>query len=109
MYKLERIQCRIIRVLYKLNFALIVYISALVRSIGWLNFRYIRKHRLLCITHKDIHRIFPEYLAKYISIQRYNRSTRKRGRIQDLFYRWAINIFGGSKHLHFFKYREDNV
>ena len=48
-----------------------------MRSIGWLKFRYIRKHRLLCITHKDIHRIFHEYLAKYISIHSYNRYSRK--------------------------------
>ena len=37
MYNLERIQRRAIRVLYKLNFASIVYITALMRSLGWLN------------------------------------------------------------------------
>ena len=31
-----------------------------MRSIGWLKFRYICKHRLLCITHKAIHHRFPE-------------------------------------------------
>ena len=36
MYKLERIQCRAIRVLYKLNCASIVSISDLMRSLGWL-------------------------------------------------------------------------
>ena len=60
MYKLERIQRRAIRVLYKLNFASIVSISDLIRSLGWLKFRYICILRLLCITHKAIHRRFPE-------------------------------------------------
>ena len=59
MYKLERIQRRAIRVLYKLNFSTIVYISALMRSIGWFKFRYMCKHRILCITHKAIHIVFP--------------------------------------------------
>ena len=77
MYKLERIQRRVIRVLYKLNFASIVYISDLMRSLGWLKFRYICIHRLLCITHKAIHRGFPEYLAQSITIQSSNRSSRK--------------------------------
>ena len=36
MYKLEPIQRRAIRVLYKLNFASIVSISDLMRSLGWL-------------------------------------------------------------------------
>ena len=34
MYKLERIQRRAIRVLYKLNYASIISISALMRSLG---------------------------------------------------------------------------
>ena len=34
MYKLERIQRRAIRVLYKLNFASIISISDLMRSLG---------------------------------------------------------------------------
>ena len=38
MYKLERIQHCAIRVLYKLNFASIVSISDLMRSLGWLKF-----------------------------------------------------------------------
>ena len=63
MYKLERIQRRAILVLYTLNFALIVSISSLMKSLGWLKFRYICKHRILCITHKAIHRGFPEYLS----------------------------------------------
>ena len=62
MYKLERIQRRAIRVLYKLNFASIVFISELMISLGWLKFRYIFIHRLLCITHKAIHRGFLEYI-----------------------------------------------
>ena len=77
IYKLERIQRRAIRVLYKLNFASIVSISDLMRSLGWLKFRYICIHRLLCITHKAIHRGFPEYLAQSITIQSSNRSSRK--------------------------------
>ena len=40
-----------------------------MRSLGWLKFIYICKHRLLCITHKAIHLVFPEYLAQYIIIQ----------------------------------------
>ena len=48
-----------------------------MRSIGWLKFRYICKHRLLCITHKVIHLGFPEYLAQSIKIQSSNRSSRK--------------------------------
>ena len=77
MYKLERIQRRDIRLLYKLNFASIVSISDLMRSFGWLKFRYICIHRLLCITHKAIHRGLPEYLAQSIIIQSSNRSSRK--------------------------------
>ena len=50
MYKLDRIQRRAIRVLYKLNFASIVSISDLMKSLGWLKFRYIYIHKLLCIT-----------------------------------------------------------
>ena len=30
-----------------------------MRSLGWLKFRYICIHRILCITHKAIHRGFP--------------------------------------------------
>ena len=66
MYKLERIQRCVIRVLYKLNFALIVSIYDLMRSLGCLKFRYIYKHRLLCIRHKAIHRGFPEYLLNQL-------------------------------------------
>ena len=77
MYKLERIQRRAIRELYKLNFASIVSISDLMRSLGWLKFRYICIHRLLCITHKAIHRGFPEYIAQSITIQSSNRSSQK--------------------------------
>ena len=77
MYKLERIQRRAIRVLYKLNFTSIVSISDLVRSLGWLKFRYICIHRLLCITHKAVHRGVPNYLAQSITIQSSNRSCRK--------------------------------
>ena len=40
-----------------------------MRASGWLKFRYISIHRLLCITHKAIHRRFPEYLAQYNNIQ----------------------------------------
>ena len=71
MYKLERIQRRVIYVLYKLNFYLIVSISDLMRSLGWLKFRYILIHRLFCITYKAIHREFTEYLAQYSIIQSY--------------------------------------
>ena len=82
MYKLERIQRRAIgiiylHVLYKLNFDSIVYISAIMRSLGWLKFIYICIHRLLYITHKAIHRGFPKYLAQSITIQSSNISSRK--------------------------------
>ena len=56
-------------ILYKINFSSIVSISSLMRSLGWLKFRYICKHRLSCITHKAIHRGFHEYLAQSIIIQ----------------------------------------
>ena len=77
MYKLERIQCRNIRVLYKLNYASIVSISALMRSLGWLKFRYICIYRLLFIAHNSIHCGFSEYLAQSMTIQCSNRSNRK--------------------------------
>ena len=48
-----------------------------MRSLGWLKFRYICIHMLLCITHNAIHRGFPEYLAQSITIQSSNRSSRK--------------------------------
>ena len=76
MYKLERIQYRSRRILYKLNFASIVSISALVRSIGSIKFSYIYKHSLFCITHKAIYLGFPEYLAQSIIIQSYRRYNR---------------------------------
>ena len=73
MYKLERT----LRVLYKLNFASIFSISDLMRSCGCLKFRYICIHMLLCITHKAIHRGFPEYFDQSITIQSSNRSSRE--------------------------------
>ena len=77
MYKLECIQRRAIRVLYKLNFTSIVSISDLMRSLCWIKFRYMCIHRLLCITHNAIHRGCPEYLAQSITIQSSNRSSPK--------------------------------
>ena len=56
---------------YYINFASIVSISDLMRSLGWLKARYICIHRLLCSTNKAIHRGFPEYLAQSIIIQSY--------------------------------------
>ena len=41
IYKLERIQRRAISILYKFNVASIVSISDLMKSLGWLKFRYI--------------------------------------------------------------------
>ena len=63
--------------IYIINFASIISISDLMRSLGWLKFRYIFIHRLLCIKYKAIHRGFPEYLAQSITIQSSNRSSRK--------------------------------
>ena len=77
MLKLEMIQRRSIRTLYKLKFSSIVSISTLMRSLGWLKFRYICRYRLLCITHKVIHLRSPEYLADLISIQTLSRASRK--------------------------------
>ena len=81
VYKRERIHRRVIRVLYKLNFASIVSISALMRSLDWFKFRYICKNRLMCITNEAIYRGFPEYLAQSIIIQSYNISSRKYFRV----------------------------
>ena len=69
MLKLEMIQRRSIRTLYKLNFSSIVSISTLMRSLGWLKFRYLCRYRLLCNTHKVVHLRSPEYLADLFSIQ----------------------------------------
>ena len=74
--KLEMIQRCAIRTLYKLKFSSIVSISTLMRSLGCLKCRYLCRYRLLsgsspllCITHKVIHLISPEYLADLISMQ----------------------------------------
>ena len=48
MLKLEKIQRCAIRTLYKLKFYSIVSISTLMRSLGWLKFRYICRYRLVC-------------------------------------------------------------
>ena len=58
-----------------------------MRSLGWLKFRYMCIHMLLCITHKAKHSGFPEYLAKSITIQSSNRSSRK-CHIMKLVKRW---------------------
>ena len=60
------IQRRSIRTLYKLKLSSIVSISTLMRSLGWLKFRYLCRYRLLCITHMVIHLRSPEYLADLI-------------------------------------------
>ena len=77
MLKLEMIQRRSIHTLYKLKFSSIVSISTLIRSLGWLKFRYLCRYRLLCITLKVIHLRSPEYLADLISIQTLSRASRK--------------------------------
>ena len=77
MLKLEKIQRRAIRTLYKLKFSSIVSISTLMRSLGWLKFRYLCRYRLLCITHKVIHLRSPEYLADLISMHTLSRASRK--------------------------------
>ena len=76
MLKLEKIQRRSIRTLYKLKFSSIVSISTLMRSLGWLKFRYLCRYRLLC-THKVIHLRSPEYLADLSSIQTLSRASSK--------------------------------
>ena len=77
MLKLEKIQRRAIRTLYKLKFSSIVSISTLMRSLGWFKFRYLCRYRLLCITHKVIHLRSPEYLADLISMHTLSRASRK--------------------------------
>ena len=77
MLKLEMIQRRAIRTLYKLKLSSIVLISALMRSIGWFTFMYLCRYRLLCINHNVIHLISPEYLADMINIQTLSRASRK--------------------------------
>ena len=77
MLKLEKIQRRAIRTLYKLKLSSIVTISTLMRSLSWLKFRYLCRYRLLCITHKVIYLRSPEYLADLISIQTLSRASRK--------------------------------
>ena len=49
MYKFENIKHHAIRLLYKLNFALIVSVSDLMRSLGWLKFIYMCIHRLFLL------------------------------------------------------------
>ena len=77
MLKLEKIQRRAIRTLYKLKFSSIVSISTLMRSLGCLKFRYLCSYRLLCITHKVIYLRSPEYLTDLISIQTLSRTSMK--------------------------------
>ena len=77
MCTFEMIQRRSIRTLYKLKFSSVVSISTLMRSLGWIKFRYICRYRLLCITHKVDHLRSPEYLADLISIQTCSRASRK--------------------------------
>ena len=77
MLKLEMIQRRAIRTLCKLKFSSIVSISALMRSLGWIKFRYLCGYILIYITHKVIHLISPEYVADMISIQTLSRASRK--------------------------------
>ena len=73
MLKLEMIQRRSIRTLYKLKFSSIVSISTLMRSLGW----YLCRYRLLYITHKVIHLRSSEYLANMISIKTLSRASSK--------------------------------
>ena len=46
MYKLEHFQHYDIRILYKPDYILIVHISALMRSLGWLKFTFFYNHML---------------------------------------------------------------
>ena len=77
MLKLEMMQQRAIRTLYKLKLSSIVSISTLMRSLGWLKFRYLCRYRLLCITLKVIYLRSPECLTDMISIQTLSRASRK--------------------------------
>ena len=67
MYKLERIQRRAIRVLYKLNLASIVSISDLMISLGWLKFRYIFIHRY-CVLHIIMCKALRLYTVDFLNI-----------------------------------------
>ena len=48
-----------------------------MRSLGCLKFRYLCMYKLLCITHKVIHIISPEYLADIINTQTLSRASSK--------------------------------
>ena len=68
LHRLETIQRRAVRILYKLKRRTMVSISSLMRSLGWLKFWLVCKFRLLCITHRAIYRVSPKYLANSITI-----------------------------------------
>ena len=40
-----------------------------MHSLGWLKFRLVCKFRLLCITHRAIYRVSPNYLVNIITIR----------------------------------------
>ena len=69
LHRLETIQRRAVRILYKLNRRTMVSISSLMHSLGWLKFRLVCKYRLLCITHRAIYQARPKYLANVITMR----------------------------------------
>ena len=69
LYRLETIQRRALRILYKLKRRTMVSVSSLMYSLGWLKFRLVCKFRLFFITYRDIYRASPNYLANIITIR----------------------------------------
>ena len=69
LHRLETIQRRAVRILYKRKRRTMVSVSSLMHSLGWLKFRLVCKFRLLCITHRAIYRVNPRYLANIITIR----------------------------------------
>ena len=55
LHRLETIQRRAVRILYKLKRRTMVYVSSMMHSLGWLKFRQVCKFRLFCITHRAIY------------------------------------------------------
>ena len=67
LHRLETIQSRAVRILYKLKRRTMVSVSYLMHSLGWLKFRLVCKFRLLCITHRAIYRASLKYIANVIT------------------------------------------
>ena len=77
MNKLDSIQRRVVRILFKLKRTdLTISIHSIMAILG-LKFRYICKFHLLGITHKTIYMGVPDYLSKGVIIRVTTRPSRK--------------------------------